>query len=583
MIRLIFLSSIWMISLKAGLFVQKNDYRSYEDLSGLWTFVREESNGGDAGIRKRYYEQDLSKHQNASVMPVPCAFNDMSTEAALRDHVGWVWYQKKEFISMRDKGQLLFLRFESAQYYAIVYFNAKEIGQHIGGHLPFSFDVTQHVRFGAENVITVAVNNTLSWSTIPQADFVYKASKKKPITYIEDITIVANHIGSLFWKIKLNEESDANEVDVEIRVLDGNEEIYFAKGVTGSGNVMDVKPWWPRGMGDPNLYTMRVILRSSTDQILDSYDEQFGFRSITFDKDKIYINKKPFYCLGFGMHEDFDVHGRGYNQAVMTKDLNLFEWMGANCYRTSHYPYAQERIRESDRRGIAVILETPAVGLKVFTNFNLKLHQQIVTEMIERDKNHPSVIMWSISNEPHTEKDEAREYFRSLIDLAHKIDATRPVTVVYGPSWWSNDKTADLLDIVCVNRYYGWYDDMGYLDTINQSVIWDYTNWREKFGKPILVTEYGADSIVGLNQFPSVDFSEQYQNDLVKETHKAFDYLRANNVITGEMIWNFADFMTSMTALRAVGNHKGVFTRNRQAKMAAYTLRDRYLKLLKQN
>ncbi|VDN28745.1 unnamed protein product [Cylicostephanus goldi] len=97
---------------------------------------------------------------------------------------------------------------------------------------------------------------------------------------------------------------------------------------------------------------------------LDVYRQKFGFRTVGWTKRQILINDKPFYCIGFGMHEDFEIHGRGYNQVVMTKDLNLLEWMNGNCYRTSHYPYAEERMEENDRRGIAVISETAGVGLK---------------------------------------------------------------------------------------------------------------------------------------------------------------------------------------------------------------------------
>ncbi|KHJ83515.1 glycosyl hydrolase family 2, TIM barrel domain protein [Oesophagostomum dentatum] len=256
--------------------------------------------------------------------------------------------------------------------------------------------------------------------------------------------------------------------------------------------------------------------------------------------------------------------------------------MGGNCYRTTHYPYAEERMDESDRRGIAVVVETPAVGLKGFSKENNLLHLKMLAELIDRDKNHPSAIMWSLANEARTEKKESRTYFKNLVDYAHALDRTRPVTIVYGPTSFDNDQTADLIDIIGVNRYYGWYIDMGQLDWVNQSVYWDLAQWSEKYKRPILVTEYGADSLPGLNQEPSVDFSEQYQNDLIVRTHQAFDALRREHRLAGEMIWNFADFMTGMTTTRAVGNHKGVFTRTRQAKMAAYTLRNRYLSLFDQ-
>ncbi|KHJ82342.1 glycosyl hydrolase family 2, TIM barrel domain protein [Oesophagostomum dentatum] len=184
----------------------------------------------------------------------------------------------------------------------------------------------------------------------------------------------------------------------------------------------------------------------------------------------------------------------------MTKDLNLLEWMGGNCYRTTHYPYAEERMAESDRRGIAVVVETPAVGLKGFSKENNLLHLKMLAELIDRDKNHPSAIMWSLANEARTEKKESRAYFKNLVDYAHALDRTRPVTIVYGPTSFDNDQTADLIDIIGVNRYYGWYIDMGQLDWVNQSVYWDLAQWSEKYKRPILVTEYGADSLPGLNQ-----------------------------------------------------------------------------------
>ncbi|KAJ1363601.1 hypothetical protein KIN20_023498 [Parelaphostrongylus tenuis] len=111
----------------------------------------------------------------------------------------------------------------------------------------------------------------------------------------------------------------------------------------------------------------------------------------------------------------------------MTKDLNLLEWMGGNCYRTTHYPYAEERMAENDRRGIAVIAETAAVALKVFSKENNDLHKDMLKELIDRDGSHPSVIMWSLSNEPRSDKNESREYFKGLVQYAHDLDKTRPV------------------------------------------------------------------------------------------------------------------------------------------------------------
>lgn len=114
---------------------------------------------------------------------------------------------------------------------------------------------------------------------------------------------------------------------------------------------------------------------------------------------------------------------------------------------------------------------------------------------------------------------------------------------------------ADFPDIIGINRYYGWYTDMGYLDIINQTMVWDITLWKNHYKKPLLITEYGAEALSGLTvvriffcevfQEPGSDFSVQYQDQVAKNSHAAFDVLKKNNIITGEMIWNFADFMTA--------------------------------------
>ncbi|CAI4224312.1 unnamed protein product [Auanema sp. JU1783] len=605
----------------ALLSVQRNEIREYDKLDGLWTFVRETNNGGDIGLANHWNTQDLRSFKNHTVMPVPSSYNDIIPDAEHRDHIGWVWYEQRSYIPLRDVNSSFLLRFASVNYYSVVFVNGDEVGRHVGGHLPFEFDVSNKVKIGQENKITVAVNNTLSWDTVPQADFNYQKRAERnisdhlvsrlpegsfknvglfdffnyagilrsvylmklPRSRIDDVTITAEHLGSFAYQVITN-QNNADE-DIVVYIYDDNgTEVYNGRGLEGKGHVPNVTPWWPRGMGEPNLYSIKVeLVRSSTGDVLDVFRESFGFRTVSWTNKQLMINSKPFYCLGFGMHEDFEIHGRGYNEAVMTKDLNLVEWMNGNCYRTSHYPYAEERMYENDRRGIACIVETPAVGLKGFPKNNNALHMNMVKDMINRDRNHPSVIMWSIANEPHTEKDVSRNYFKNLVNLAREMDPTRPITTVYGPSNFDNDQTADLMDIICVNRYYGWYIDMGHLDWVNQSVYWDISLWHQTFNKPIIVTEYGADSMPGLNQEPSVDFSEQYQNELIERTHEAFDALRAQDILSGEMIWNFADFMTGMSTTRAVGNHKGVFTRGRQPKIAAYTLRRRYGKLFRQN
>lgn len=594
--------------------VQRNERRFYDQLDGLWTFVREETNSPSTGIRRKWHLYDLSLFENATVMPIPAAYNELTADREVREHVGWVWYQRKFFISARDKPYRHFVRFSSVNYYAVVFLNGEIVGIHVGGHLPFEVDVTPYISFDAENRLTVAVNNTLTMQTIPPAQFYYMQKQqgerkqypdgffkqiwnfdffnyagilrpvyitRKPFAYIEDISIEAGADGSFAYKVYTVSDTEVETIQVTVRdkrgalVFESNQQRYV-------GRIDGVQLWWPRDMGNAVLYQF-VVQLSISGILIDVYRLWFGFRTVTLSNDQIFINGKPFYCHGFGMHEDFELHGRGYNPVVMTKDLNMLEWMSGNCYRTSHYPYSEEMAYEADRRGIAVITETPAVGLISFTKQMELLHGEMIRELIERDRNHPSTIMWSLANEPMVNSAESRSYFSALVNLTKALDSTRPVTVVLSAGFDSN-QVADLLDVICINRYFGWYVDTGYLQTINNSWIFEIRNWKGAYSnKPIIVAEYGAEAIPGLNQGPSRAFSEQYQQELLEQTHLAFDLLRHDHMLAGEMIWNFADFMTDQRVSRVVGNHKGVLTRTRQPKMAAYVIKKRYENLEKES
>ncbi|KAK6031048.1 glycosyl hydrolase family 2, sugar binding domain protein [Ostertagia ostertagi] len=290
--------------------------------------------------------------QNATVMPVPAAYNDLSASADLRDHIGWVWYQTLVIISDRDRGQRIALRFGSVNYYAKVFFNSQEVGSHVGGHLPFQFDVTRLVKFGAVNKITVAVNNTLSWSTIPQGDFNYMKDTtrfidgknisrtpngafknvgnfdffnyagilrsvylvKLPPSHIVDVWIIAEHLGSFSYEVTLSQ--NRSDEDVIVRMLDPDGVVvYSARGLEQKGSLSTVRPWWPRGMGEPNLYTLEELVVHGNRFAWMFIARRFGFvrsgwQPITVHHQR---TKTILVALRFGMHEDLKIHGAGYN------------------------------------------------------------------------------------------------------------------------------------------------------------------------------------------------------------------------------------------------------------------------------
>ncbi|GMT19598.1 hypothetical protein PFISCL1PPCAC_10895, partial [Pristionchus fissidentatus] len=576
--------------------VQENEAREVRQLNGLWTFVREPSNSIGYGLKHEWYRQDISRFHNSSAMPVPSAFNDLQ-DVNLRDHVGWVWYQRSEFIPFRMSKGRTYIRLDSANYHAKVFVNTIKVGSHTGGHLPFEFDITQHIVFGQKNTITVAINNTLSLLTLPQGDvrptgfgdhiymkgfmdfFPYSGLLRPvrllflPKTHISSQVITAESNGILTYN---HGTIGSGYAKVEVSVTDSEGEIeYSSNSLNGTGKVVKPELWWPRNMGKPYLYTLTIRLLAESDALVDVIRTKFGFRSIRWDKSELFWNGKPFYCQGFGMHEEYDIRGRAFDNVLMTRDLNLFEWTGANCYRTSHYPYSEERMAESDRRGIAVIVETSACAISYYSESIQNLHMDFIRSTIDRDRNHPSVFMWSLANEPSSTLKEAKPYFAPLVKFAKSLDSTRPITVVTASGPLQNVVT-ELLDVICINRYYGWYANTGMLFRVESDIYKEISMWHNKFDRPFMITEYGAEAIPGMHKDPPFAFTEEYQVEVLKEHHKAFDRLRAEKKLAGEMVWVFADFMTIQETTRVVGNHKGVFTRQREPKMSAHLIRKRY-------
>ena len=202
-------------------------------------------------------------------------------------------------------------------------------------------------------------------------------------------------------------------------------------------------------------------------------------------------------------------------------------------------------------------------------------HEQVIREMIARDKNHPSVVMWSIANEPDTEHfpQSAYDYFRPLYELAHACDPqSRPVTLVACQNDYTRDLITRTMDVCCVNRYYGWYNLSGDLDAACDALNTELDFWAA-LGKPLMLTEYGADTYPGIHNTNGEMFSEEYQMDYYARLNAELD---KRPFFIGEQVWNFADFATIQGPMRVDGNKKGLLTRDRRPKRAAHYFRRRW-------
>jgi beta-glucuronidase len=579
--------------------------RERKALDGLWSFVLDTEG---VGRSEGWWRSSLT---GAREMPVPASYNDIIPDVAVRDHVGDAWYQTTVRVPRGWADERVVLRFDAATHRAVVWVDDVRVAEHEGGYTPFEADVTDHVTPGEEARVTVVVNNELTWQSIPPGivedtpdgkrqryyhDFFNYAGLHRsvwlyrtPHTYVEDVTVVTGLDGSsgtIDYEVVVG---GAGSASVRVTAYDDRgTEVASGTGSAGTLTIDDVHPWQP---GEGYLYDLEVALVDD-DTSFDDYHVSVGVRTVAVDGTRFLINGEPFHFTGFGKHEDAAVRGKGFDAPFMVHDFELMEWIGANSFRTSHYPYAEEVLDYADRHGIVVIDETAAVGqntglaggifggpsVPTFSEDTINAdsqatHAQAIRELVARDKNHPSVVLWSIANEPESDTQESLDYFTPLFELTRELDPSRPVgfvNVMLAPA--GTCRVSELGDVLMVNRYYGWYVNPGDLAAAERGLEEELTAWAEQ-GKPIIITEYGADTVPGLHSINPMPWTEEYQRDYLEMNHRVFDRIEA---VVGEHVWNFADFQTGPGYFRVDGNKKGVFTRERRPKAAAHLLRRRW-------
>ncbi len=587
---------------------QDTSTRETKRLDGIWDFAVD---AGGVGRDEGWWRGPL---REARRMPVPSSFNDVLVDPQLHDHVGDVWYQREVFVPRGWAGQRVVLRFDAATHRATVWIGETRVLEHEGGYTPFEADVTAVVAAGEPCRLTVVVNNELTWESIPPGivevladgtrrqrqyhDFFNYAGLHRsvwlcatPHAHIDDVTVttdIDDGVGVVRYAVAA---ADAAGMTVRVRLDDAEgTQVAAAEGADGALRVDNPELWAP---GRGYLYTLQVELLEG-DAVRDCYPLPVGIRTVRIEGTQFLINDEPFYFRGFGKHEDLNVHGRGHDDAAMLHDFSLLAWIGANSFRTSHYPYAEEVLEQADRQGIVVIDETAAVGLNLgvgggmflggprttysaetISTVTQQVHRRAIEELIARDKNHPSVVLWSLANEPESHTEAGRTYFEPLFAAARAADPSRPVGFVNMMFALPETCTVtELADVVMINRYYGWYVEPGDLDAAERGLEAELQAWATRHGKPIIVTEYGADTMSGLHAVDGTPWSEEFQVALLEAYHRVFDRTEA---VVGEHVWNFADFATGPSFIRVDGNKKGVFTRDRRPKMAAHDLRRRWL------
>ena len=585
----------------------QNQVRAAVSLDGLWRFQFDPKGEGTVAGWPGGLPDPIS-------MPVPASFSDFFTTHRERDYVGDFWYET-DFFLPEGFPERVYLRFGSVTHRAVIYCNGVEITRHEGGFLPILADVTAVANRGQRNKVVVRVNNELSESTLPcgtQKEMPDGRKVSKPYFDFYNYSGIQRSVWLMgtpaepITDYSVHYELDGSDALVYYRIEGGGDRpvhaallddcgvtVAVAEGREGVLRVKNVRLWQVR-----SAYLYRLVIKAGAeDTPYDLYEAKIGIRTVQINGHHILINGKPVYLKGYGKHEDADIIGRGFSWAVAKRDFECMKWSGANCFRTSHYPYAEEWYQMADEEGFLIIDEVPAVGMMRSThNFAaagtgqytyffetptvpalLENHKQQVAEMIARHKNHASVIAWSLFNEPETTSEYARKYFSEVFAFARTLDPqNRPLTGAFEKNS-APDKCRcyDLCDMICLNRYYGWYISGGpEIDEAEQKFRAEMDKWAaKKLDIPFIFTEFGTDTLAAEHKLPSVMWSQEYQDEYLAMNFGVFD---SYDFVQGELVWNFADFQTTEGIMRVNGNKKGVFTRQRQPKDAAFVFKHRW-------
>lgn len=548
---------------------QTNECRLALDLSGTWLFRLGDGDWG-GGVT------------GGIPVGVPGSWNDQVPGA--RDELGPAWYERRFEPppgALPLAGREAAIRFGSVCYAASVWLNGQFLGGHEGGHLPFALDCAGALRDG-ENVLAVRVDGQLARDRVPPG--LVPPSDTHGRAFHPDVSFDFFPFAGVHRRVELvlTPRDGIRDVRLEVAADDGGALLsVLADAADGditlildgarisSPHRVDASALW--SPASPRLHLLEVELRRGG-VLVDRYALRTGIRTVAVAGDRLLLNGEPVTLRGFGRHEDFAVLGRGTAPALAARDLLLMRQLGANSFRTAHYPCDEETLDIADRLGLLVIAETPAVGL-YFGDGDTGRRQDLalssLAELIARDRNRACVIAWSVANEPRMHYPGAAAALRELCDRARALDGTRPVSYATD---LPDAAGVEAADIVFLNSYPGWYRYPGRPD-VAESVLGDTLDQvHARHGKPVILTEFGADAMPGSHADPPAMWTEEYQAELIERLLRVAD---RRSYVAGTHVWAFADFATAQADHRPQSvNFKGVFTRDRRPKLAARRLRE---------
>ncbi|HEY4061044.1 MAG TPA: glycoside hydrolase family 2 TIM barrel-domain containing protein [Puia sp.] len=592
--------------------IQHITAREIVNLDGRWNYIIDPYENGFYDYRHQPYDESPSgkggfyddrKQKDPSelieydfdaspTLKVPGDWN--SQDDKLLYYEGTIWYRRK-FRVTPQAGQRYFLYFGAVNYEAHVYLNGKKLGMHKGGFTPFEFEVTDRLLDG-DNSIVVKADNTRHKDEIPTINTdwwnyggitrdVFLAAM--PATFIADykIQLAKNDAGKIEGYVQLNGgrpgRQDGGSGGNHVGEHPGSQGVMISipeasirqtVKTDDSGRAVFSIPvkkigfWSPE---HPQLYA--VTIRAGADTISD----RIGFRTIQVRGQDILLNGKSVFLRGISIHDENPlIPGRNRSEGDLRMLLTWAKELNCNYVRLAHYPHNETMLRLADEMGLMVWAEVPVYWTiswenpATFANANQQL-----TDLITRDKNRASVIIWSIGNE--TPLSAPRLSFMSrLAAQAHLLDPTRLVSAALevhrnGNEVIVDDPLGEKLDLVSFNEYAGWYwgDKPGDLSRYHFSI---------KYDRPVIITEFGGDALGGFHADRDTRWSEEYQEWLYTNQLQMLSGIGALRGMTPWILTDFRSPRRQHPVFQNFWNRKGLISETGQKKKAFSVLRAFY-------
>jgi len=597
---LVFMVCLPMIMLaETNSLIQNVKGRNTISLNGKWNYIIDPYETGYYDYRYMPYDESPNPSNGAFYMDlqqkdktelieysfdksptlwVPGDWN--SQDNKLLYYEGTIWYRRLFDFRKTSATDRVYIYFGAANYESDVYLNGKKLGKHIGGFTPFNYEVTSLLK-PEGNSLVVKVDNKRKKEAVPtlNTDWWNYGGITRDVTLMEvTSTFIQDYLvqlkkgteNEIAGYVQLNGIVPQQSVKISIPELKLTTEVTadLTGKATFSFKSKNLVRWAP---GHPKLY--KVELSCNSQKITDN----IGFRTIETRGNDILLNGESIFLRGICIHEENSLRGgRAYSEQDAQMLLNSARELNCNYVRLAHYPHSENMIRLADEMGILVWEEDPVYWTIQWNNpATLSNALQQLTDVITRDKNRASVIIWSMANE--TPESEARTTFlKKLAAHAREMDNSRLISAaleIHANPANPNERIvedpfADYVDIVNFNEYVGWYD--GLPDKCDQIV------WNIKYNKPVMISEFGGDALQGMHGDIMTRFSEEYQENLFAQTLKMLSKIPQFRGVSPWILYDFRSPKRFLPNIQDGWNRKGVISQNGVKKKAFYVLKSFY-------